>query len=497
MTKDNRATITMLLMVCTMAAIFGILNKDYLVSGIYIVTILLTGILMKQKELYDKLYAVLLVSLCFDYVLHMPKIESVYIFHIILGIFSLMSLYKLFTDYEVWKNINKVVLCIFVIWFIYMCISLIWALNRSLAIKYIAIYIMMFTFIANLMIYNINKNRLENTIKIVLGIICLTVLVGFIELLSGHQLPVKHYADSFENLSQLHRNMINARPIAFSFNTNNLAATLAILSPICFYAIYKFENVILKVFFTIVSIIAFGLIVVTTSRTGTVAFGFGFIVYIIYSICSIKRLSIKQMIFPLILIGGFYLAYNYSGYLVRVAPVDGEKVDNITLSDKLHSLENMQFEEGGEGSINVRGTIIKDVLIEGLIHNKNFLGYGVGNVEQYVRNQGNTGSICSPHCYPIEILADFGIPGVLLYGVYYLYLLIGNIIIGIKKKSVMCFAAVSGLIAFAPASFGPSSITYVFSYWLLMAFSIVCIQVYRKEDTGFFKQTSFKEFKFY
>ena len=120
----------------------------------------------------------------------------------------------------------------------------------------------------------------------------------------------------------------------------------------------------------------------------------------------------------------------------------------------------------------------------------------MGNVEQYVRDQGNTGTVFSPHCYPIEILADFGVPGVALYGVYYLYLLLGNIIIGIKKRSVMCFAAVSGLIAFAPASFGPSSITYVFSYWLLIAFSIACIQVYKKEETSSFRRTTFKEFRF-
>ncbi|CAI3625448.1 putative membrane protein [Clostridium neonatale] len=497
MTRENKSTIILSLIVCGIAAILGVLNKSYLVSGMYIGTVILASIIMREKEIYDQLYAILLISLCYDYVLHVPGIESVYMFHIVLAIFTLMSLYKFFREHEVWENINKVILCIFVIWFIYMCISVTWALNKSLAVKYIAIYIMMFAFIVDLMIYNINRKRLETTIKVVLGIISLTVLVGFVEVLLGHQLPVKHYADSFENLSQLHRNMINARPIAFSFNTNNLAATLAILSPLCFYAIYKFENIILKVWFIIVSIAAFGLIVVTTSRTGSFAFIFGFIVYIIYSICSIRRLGVKQIIFPLILIGGFYIAYNYSGYLVKVAPVDGEKVENITLSDKIHALEEMQFEEGGEGSVNVRGTIIKDVLVEGLIHNKNYLGYGVGNVEQYVRDQGNTGTVFSPHCYPIEILADFGVPGVILYGVYYLYLLISNIVIGIQKKSVMCFAAVSGLIAFAPASFGPSSITYVFSYWLLIAFSIACIQVYRKEDTGSFNRTTFKEFRFY
>ena len=103
--------------------------------------------------------------------------------------------------------------------------------------------------------------------------------------------------------------------------------------------------------------------------------------------------------------------------------------------------------------------------------------------------------IYNPHCYPIEILSDFGVPGLILYGIYYLYLLIQNIILGIKKRNVFCFAAVAGLIAFAPASFGPSSITYVFSYWILMAFAISCIQV-SKNENDYVSRSRAKEFRF-
>ena len=155
MTRENKSTIILSLIVCGIAAILGVLNKSYLVSGMYIGTVILASIIMREKEIYDQLYAILLISLCYDYVLHVPGIESVYMFHIVLAIFTLMSLYKFFREHEVWENINKVILCIFVIWFIYMCISVTWALNKSLAVKYIAIYIMMFAFIVDLMIYNI------------------------------------------------------------------------------------------------------------------------------------------------------------------------------------------------------------------------------------------------------------------------------------------------------------------------------------------------------
>ena len=161
----------------------------------------------------------------------------------------------------------------------------------------------------------------------------------------------------------------------------------------------------------------------------------------------------------------------------------------------MNALGDEEIQDGGEGSLSVRTTIIRDVLLKGTIKEKNYLGYGVGNVTQYIQNQKNTGNIYSPHCYAIEILGDFGIPGVLLYGGYYLYLLIGNIIIGIKKKNIMCFAAVAGLIAFAPASFGPSSITYVFSYWILMGFAVSCIQVYKNENNNYKPTSSIKEYR--
>lgn len=59
----------------------------------------------------------------------------------------------------------------------------------------------------------------------------------------------------------------------------------------------------------------------------------------------------------------------------------------------------------------------------------------------------------------------------------------------------MCLMAASGLIAFAPASFGPSSITYVFSYWILIGFAVSCMQVNKRSDDGYRPTASIKEFR--
>lgn len=499
MVKEDAIRNVFLAIIFAISGFFGIANGSYLIAAMYILTVAVVVLfVLRDKDLYNMLYAVLLVSVFYDYALYVPKMENVYMFHIVLGFFTLLTLYKVFKDKDILMKLDKKVLIIYAIWFVYMCVSIVWALNKSLSIKYIAIYLMMFAFIVDMMIYNVNKERLKKTINILLFLISMIIVIGSIEVLLGQQLPIKHYYDSFkESLAPISLNTIEAWPIVFSFNTNNLAAAIAILLPICFYSIYKFDKIILKVWFTLVSCLGFSLVVITTSRTGSLATLLGFVVYIIYSIINYKKLGIKQIIFPLIILFGFVLAYRFSYMVVKIKPVNNTQVEKYNgLSNKMQSLEGMEeIEVGGKGSINVRGTIIKDVLNGVIIKEKKLLGYGVGNVEQFIKNQGNTETVYSPHCYPIEILGDFGLPGIALFGVYYLYLLIGNLMLGIKKKSIMCFAAASGLIAFAPASFGPSSITYVFSYWILIGFSISCMQVYRNEDNEYRKTSSIKEYK--
>lgn len=498
MARDSWIRNIILAIIFAIAVFFGVVNGSYLITAMYILTVGAVVFAIRDKDLYNIFYAILLISAFYDYALYFPGIQSIYMFHITLGIFTLMSLYRAFKDRDVLINLDKTVLIVYVIWFIYMCVSVAWALNRNLSIKYIAIYLMMFAFIVDMMIYNINKERIKNTINLLLFLISMIIVVGIVEVLLGQQLPIRHYIDGFKDtLPQWQINTIEARPIAFSYNTNNLTATLAIIGPICLFAIYKFKNIFAKIWFTLISCIGFSLVVMTTSRTGFFAFLVGVIVFVIYSILNVKNLGIKQMIFPLLLIGGFILAFNYSNLLMNIKPVLDEngQLTTTSLSGKLHSLEG--FTDGEvteEGSTLHRMEIIRNVL-NGVIKEKQYQGYGVGNVEQLIKDKGNTGSVYSPHCYPIEILGDFGLPGIVLYGIYYLYLLIRNLIIGIKKKSIMCFAAVAGLIAFAPASFGPSSITYVFSYWILMGFAVSCIQVYKKESSQYRFKSSMKEFR--
>ena len=266
-TKENKTKNILLGIICIIALAMGILNNSYLIAGMYIITLMPVAYMMKNEDTYSLLYGILLVTTFYDYVLYVPGIHNVYLFHVVLGLFTIMTLYRIIKDRNILLKIDKKVLIIFIIWFIYMCSSVTWALNKQLSIKYIAIYIMMFCFIIDIMVYNINKERFAKTIKLLIGLISLIIVIGFIEVLLGMQLPVAHHYDGLRATNAYDFNALRARPIAFSYNTNNLAATLGILVPICFFGINKFSNIIIKIYLMIISSMGFALVVLTTART--------------------------------------------------------------------------------------------------------------------------------------------------------------------------------------------------------------------------------------
>ena len=301
-TKGNKMKNILLGIICIIALAIGILNNSYLVAGMYIITLIPVAYMMKNDDTYNLLYGVLLVTTFYDYVLYVPGIHNVYLFHIVLGLFTIMTLYRIIKDRNILLKIDKKVLVIFIIWFIYMCVSVTWALNKQLSIKYIAIYIMMFCFIIDIMVYNINKERFEKTINLLIGLISLIIVIGFVEVLLGKQLPVMHHYDGLKLKNLYSFNVLRARPIVFSYNPNNLTATLGILVPICLFGINKFRNIAIKIYLMIISAMGFAIVVLTTSRTGLVSIIFGFIIYVIYCICNVKKVGINGLIYPIILV---------------------------------------------------------------------------------------------------------------------------------------------------------------------------------------------------
>ena len=101
MTKQDNVRTIFLAIVCAIALALGIPTGSYLITAMYIATVLVAAFITREKDVYNLLYSVLLVSVFFDYVLYVPGIQSIYMFHIILGAFTLLSLYIAFKDREI------------------------------------------------------------------------------------------------------------------------------------------------------------------------------------------------------------------------------------------------------------------------------------------------------------------------------------------------------------------------------------------------------------
>ena len=459
----------------------GVINQTYLLTILYIGVFFILAYIVKPESIYDTVFELMMVSMIFDYTVHFPGISKLYVFHIILFIFSLLSLVNIIKEKGILNNLDKKIIIILCVLFSFIVISFIWAMNKSFAIQFILIYVMMMVFIADMLIYNINKGRLEKTIKVVVSLFLFIVLVGLFETITGNQLPVLHNFTTAA-YTPLQMAICNSKPIAFSYNVNNYACMLALMLPFALFSIYKTNNKIVKLILAFCSTFCFGLIMITTSRTGYVAALVSISGFILISLIEIKKIRKIDIIILIVISIGLVSLYKYS-YLVpnvkTVVDESGNKVDyegDNRLISKMQELEGSGVEYGGEGSVNVRWTIAQDIFT-GVIKERNLVGFGAGNAQEYIRLKGNTGGTYSTHSLLIELLGDFGIVGVGIYGVMYFYLLIRNTIFAIKKKDRTSIAVTIGLIALAPASFGPSTITYIFLYWTLLAIAASNIQV--------------------
>ena len=61
MTKENKTKNILLLLFIAMSVIMGIMNKSYMVTGMYAVTLLVIGYFFREDSLYDLFYGVFMI----------------------------------------------------------------------------------------------------------------------------------------------------------------------------------------------------------------------------------------------------------------------------------------------------------------------------------------------------------------------------------------------------------------------------------------------------
>ena len=177
-------------------------------------------------------------------------------------------------------------------------------------------------------------------------------------------------------------------------------------------------------------------------------------------------------------------------YIPQLGPYYGKfrelNVPSVEHSKNELNNDNFELEEedksdsielGGTGSVNVRATLIVDVL-DGVIKDKNYLGFGLGNTADYYRELNNTGGIVDSHNWWIEILGDFGIIGLLLFLALYASLFIKKAIL-LKKDYVenkkYYILGILLIVSTSVLVFGPSSVYAFIPFWLVNSLAISII----------------------
>lgn len=372
---------------------------------------------------------------------------------------------------------------LYVIFAAYTFFSFVLAKDKKVAIVELLYYGIMFCLVIMIMNENKNENELKDTLKFLGVISCGIVLMGLFKIITGIQIePRSSYLVPGAPMSSINP-PFNRIPTLFFYNPNNyalVAVVILIAFSILFILKTEYDKKIIFVMLVITEINIF----FTRSRTGWIASILTIV--LIFIILLIKK-NFKQalmILMPILIFGILFKS--------------GESFKNAGfLYDKLTELEENNIDENGEviegtnisigsnGSINVRATLFIDV-IEGVFKEKNLLGFGPGNINEYIRERDNTHRRYDPHCWWFEILGNFGLIGFLSFTFGYFLMALRFFIRFLSNKafqeiSLLCLALLASV---SMLVFSPSSVLRIIPFWIVIAISLTTSNFISKKDVS-------------
>ena len=349
-------------------------------------------------------------------------------------------------------------------WLLYSIISMTWAASKGDAIRDITFLLMSFLLIFFSIYYFLEKNDFINLYNIWLVVLCVLILVGFWERMTGSHLSVsKLFSET--------RPWVRYNPTGTFHNTNDYATYIALSIPFVLAVFRYIRKKYIRIFCIVVFFASFYLIVQTGSRANIIAVLFEFLFIFIFLININKK--IKFLISFLILIIIFSVMF-------PMGNVYQLYTDTVTeLNSLVHQLKLM------EGSMGVRVNLIKNGLY--FLYSTAGFGVGAGNAEYYMEHfsQYNTGGILNPHNWWLEILVNYGV--IIFFGYISFYIGIIMNLLKIFQKNILkiekmiCEALLVSMVGFFVASMSSSSILAFKPQWLLFAFALSFINYFHRK----------------
>lgn len=420
------------------------------------------------------LYYLLIITAVFGYSLAVPFFPQLYLFHIVLFLLLFLCLITLLLKGKIKIKIKNIKLYFyfFCTWFLWILTSFLWVDNKSLAIKFTLIYLIMFSFLWLIIFYNRDRHILKTTLKVLFFISLIVLFVGTFEIFTSFHLPILSHPD----LADVSINVRDYIPTSFFYNTNNYATFLMFSLPFYLFGVGYVSSKNKKIGLFIIIFLTIINVIMTDSRANILSCLFIIFVYLLFSLIkkfSFKKLSEYFFVF-LMMISIFFLIINNNVFL-KTRFENGIKVVN--------SILNKEYSLGAGGdSLSIRMTILKKMVFPPSSFNFLF-GFGVGNSRNYLKEQNLPRQIVDPHNWWLEVLGEFGFIFFLCYLVFF-FSLLRNLwkIMKSRKDSFIVFISSScffSLLVFIISSISPSSVVYFLPHWILMGLSIMTINLFK------------------
>ena len=363
-------------------------------------------------------------------------------------------------------------------WLAFALLSLLWVQDFSLAVR--NIYFLALG-IGLIIIFHVRPEQAKKLVLTVAAAAAVIVIIGVVEHFTGFHLPMSIYYGSGSQI-----------PTSVFHNPNDFAFFLSLYAWLFVALANATSGKLLGVASWLVFASAIILVPLTRSRGAMLALAIQ--VAVLTAILCVKALlhilrkergkgvasQVRMSLLAIAIIAALCL--------VLLSSMDSAK----SIFPFLEVLSSGDINYYKEGIQEIFGVARWNLAQNGfaMLRDSNYLGVGAGNVEAYMGQYSQThysvGRLVNVHNWWIEVPVNYGLPGLILYGMFVLNIFWGllKVVVRRDRNSILGVAGIVALAGFVFSAMSPSSIMAIRPHWVMYGLlSVLSVP-------GFFTDTS-------
>lgn len=353
--------------------------------------------------------------------------------------------------------------------FIYICLSSLWSILFSNALLYIFYLFCGISISFVIVNYSCDIKNLNFVFKILAFFYILNICIGLLETTGLFRLPSPY---TIEQLG-------STRPSGFDSNINNFGFVFLSIFPFIYLYPRKWSRLIGNIL----------LIWFTIKLESKGFFISALLFYVLLFLSKIEKKNTWYTLFGVILLAiicfiGFKILFSDIQINLRI----------LTTFEQIERGLQIIEQDGGGGdgdSTTIRALMyyygIKELIAS------NGLGLGISSISTKIAINTNiwpdvNSNLVSFHNFFLEMMIDLGVLPFLITMFFYFKLIKVNLHIhkntNCKRLAYYSQSCALSLLLILPASVAPSSIIYVFAFWIVIGFSISTMKIFRLKSAS-------------